>query len=750
MSSQAEALPVSTGHPESWNLRPDTVDRSSICEVSEHQNWMAKEASDDQDDIGSCPSGSVPSQASANSKNSEVKLEQACLHELDNQRRLSGSNDDGSAVEVSAKKKRHASVSNPGNHKQVGRKRRKTTDRSASHPKFLMGGSITDPLNLNSLCNEEVSRCLNAATPISSPLPLINKDPNPVLVPIDLSDPLKLNTVCGEVDDVASLTRTLTPKLASKKRKKRMDKITESHSADEATIIKSKPSNLNLEGAKRLQHHGSTSKIVDKIVSPVIPESQIYRKRKKQEPTAKISRALLIERTDSKPKEVSPDKKTPPPKRDRTPEKRRYKRQTSKELPKFKEQNKKFQYGNYHRYYGYRNPDQEDDSRIPFLKRKWFEGKTCLDIGCNSGHLTLYLARNFAPQRITGIDIDATLIGIARKNIRHCLEMDKNPGHQKFPVSMEKTYGPINSTEQPAERRKTTAKFPGNMLFRCANFVPENDDIMEMQKPEYDTVLCLSVTKWVHLNWGDAGLKRMFRRIFLCLRPGGRLILESQAWPSYTKKKKLTETIYRNFKQIQLKPDKFKDYLLSSHVGFSSCETIGTPLNKSKGFRRPILMFTKLTTSRDGIAKPEVPPSPGCSSTTSKMEQLVVPTLHDTPSTGDRTPLAVPHKIGSRPLESSCAKGECAAGSTCQGTSMDPQPDDGKQASRDDKGNSVEVEQSDHLPKRQALSQATTETEEKKLDTKRSFHVDELVEDGKKSGSETPPAKKVKAEVTTD
>ena len=32
------------------------------------------------------------------------------------------------------------------------------------------------------------------------------------------------------------------------------------------------------------------------------------------------------------------------------------------------EQNGKFQHGNYNQYYGYRNPGQQEDIRIPFLK----------------------------------------------------------------------------------------------------------------------------------------------------------------------------------------------------------------------------------------------------------------------------------------------------------------------------------------------------------------------------------------------
>lgn len=68
----------------------------------------------------------------------------------------------------------------------------------------------------------------------------------------------------------------------------------------------------------------------------------------------------------------------------------------------------------------------------------------------------------------------------------------------------------------------------------------DRDELVEAQTPEYDVVLCLSLTKWVHLNWGDEGLKRMFRRIYRHLHPGGILVLEPQPWSSYSKRKTLT------------------------------------------------------------------------------------------------------------------------------------------------------------------------------------------------------------------
>lgn len=111
-------------------------------------------------------------------------------------------------------------------------------------------------------------------------------------------------------------------------------------------------------------------------------------------------------------------------------------------------------------------------------------------------------------------------------NSKHNLHKESSPMHQHI-----------------RKERQISSKlhiFPENVYFRTVNYAVSDESQMNCDRQQYDLILCLSVTKWIHLNCGDSGLKMTFRRMFNQLRPGGKLILEAQNWASYKNRKKIT------------------------------------------------------------------------------------------------------------------------------------------------------------------------------------------------------------------
>lgn len=314
-----------------------------------------------------------------------------------------------------------------------------------------------------------------------------------------------------------------------------------------------------------------------------------------------------------------------------------------------KNKNAKYQYGNYDRYYGYRHLNEFMDVRLKVFKKnpQLFKDKDVLDIGCNVGLLTIAAGKSLHPKSIIGLDIDKNLIARARKNLslyvrvpndnksgandsnvatkdecndsntskkrrnskrysRRNSRYEKNKHRESetktqfFPMSLPMCLGRIpNLTKIEVEGESSctdeilSPQFPDNVFFRTANYVPKDESQLANETQQYDLILCLSVTKWIHLNFGDAGLKMAFKRMFNQLRPGGKLILEAQNWASYKKKKKVSETVKENYHMIRFFPKKFNEYLLSSEVGFSHSYPLGIPRHLNKGFSRPIQLFVK-------------------------------------------------------------------------------------------------------------------------------------------------------------
>lgn len=273
----------------------------------------------------------------------------------------------------------------------------------------------------------------------------------------------------------------------------------------------------------------------------------------------------------------------------------------------------------------------EQDERISHFKEEWLKGKIVLDIGCNRGHITYALARQFNPRSMVGIDIDPKLIMMANRDIHMHLneslieprremklklmqladqpkqiDTDKHvdrdqeisSGSQtdkiicdklsetRFPISNYIDNGPIACDNEDD-------KFPNNLIFVEHNYVPSSDELAARQKEHFDTIICLSVTKWIHLNYRDEGLKRFFKRAYNHLKPGGLFILEAQPFDNYSRRKRTSDRLKANFYSIQLKPEEFDNYLLSDEIGFKEIIYESKINHQCKGFKRPLKVFMK-------------------------------------------------------------------------------------------------------------------------------------------------------------
>ncbi|CAM0911786.1 unnamed protein product [Alopecurus aequalis] len=254
-----------------------------------------------------------------------------------------------------------------------------------------------------------------------------------------------------------------------------------------------------------------------------------------------------------------------------------------------------FIYGNYKNYYGYRiDRNVGEDPRLQIFRKEWFAGKDCLDIGCNQGLVTIGLAMKFECRSILGVDIDSGLIETANWNLRRIVRTGK------VATTVAKVHNSSDSTTQSCPEEVVPEMSNGNIskhkqhdLFEIISFKAENFVESTHKYRQYDTIMCLSVTKWIHLNWGDDGIITLFVKIWNLLRPGGIFIMEPQPWTSYRKNRLVSEVAKENFNDICIYPEKFREILLDK-VGFRSVEVITDRLaGSAAGFDRPIEVYHK-------------------------------------------------------------------------------------------------------------------------------------------------------------
>ncbi|KAK2899304.1 7SK snRNA methylphosphate capping enzyme-like [Channa argus] len=581
--------------------------------------------------------------------------------------------------------------------KGLAKRRRRANSDSQSEPvlpsHFLLGGNIFDPLNLNSLLDEDVNRVTNQETPKCSPLPSRGRDPVEILVPRDITDPLNLKG--GSEDGQGGAGVLLSPVKSRRRHRNRHHGGGGGKGEGEKDVIPAPlfPSTAGLPAVPLLTREGSippsplpcelNTAITcrdDVAPPPILPRRHTHpppghsskasnlgegRHRRRRRTTSTRSAdgnatAVTMGTTAQSTKFQTPlvgGAKTgrcggPQPGATQPPEKKKDKH--------------RYQYGNHSHYYGFHGfygnkwegrVGEDEDPRLRLLEADWFRDKAVLDVGCGTGHMTLSIARRFNPTHILGVELDKRLVQAAIQNIRHFLshdlvveerrgkvlpspkmqggdskeeeeknekeegkEMrekeevvmeehkqievmereDNNPDVMEefqqalsllsFPLSFRLSRGPISAPPLLLPPSSSSSRFPNNITFIQGDYVSERE--VWPGQGQYDVIMCLGVTKWVQLQSGDAGVVRLFKRAYQSLSPGGLFILEPQPWSRYSHSKRASETTYRNYRSLKLRPEQFTSYLTDS-IGFTSYRLL-----THTGNQRPIYLFHKGSAQR--------------------------------------------------------------------------------------------------------------------------------------------------------
>ncbi|KAM4588442.1 pre-miRNA 5'-monophosphate methyltransferase [Odontesthes bonariensis] len=226
-------------------------------------------------------------------------------------------------------------------------------------------------------------------------------------------------------------------------------------------------------------------------------------------------------------------------------------------------------YGNFRNYYTF-NPPENRLSLIPAsllqdLGYSRDEDTLVLDVGCNSGELSVAFYKHLLPEpeeeshgskvHLLGFDLDESLIERAQQS---------NPQ----PGSI--TFIPLDITED-TERLQ--------------------DYLVQHGSSHFHLCLCLAVTMWVHLNHGDSGLLQLLSRLASVSQ---HLLLEAQPWKCYRsaarRLRKLGRSDFDHFKTLKIRGDP-ADHArkhLESNCGMELIQSFG-----STAWDRQLLLFRR-------------------------------------------------------------------------------------------------------------------------------------------------------------
>ncbi|KAL6755087.1 Bicoid-interacting protein 3-domain-containing protein [Haematococcus lacustris] len=314
----------------------------------------------------------------------------------------------------------------------------------------------------------------------------------------------------------------------------------------------------------------------------------------------------------------------------------------------------------------------QEDPRLACMREEWFAGRHLLDIGCNEGLITLALATRFGCASATGVDIDRQLVGKAARNLAALrTRVTEAMSAQPVPSSPDTSSGQQDKGSTSAAATATAATTPtqcprpagprqwrqlrraaavlAHTQFVTADWVNQgqpapapapapapwsgSDPALTSSSPAplsqaeagggstggdgscvggtpggFGVIVCLSVTKWVHLNWGDDGITRLFARCWTELQPGGFLVLEPQPWRSYkaavAKQRGGPEAGSWDLAALHLRPEGFVTLL--QQMGFELVVDLNDG-STALGFDRPLFVVRKPDASSGLTAEAETP-----------------------------------------------------------------------------------------------------------------------------------------------
>lgn len=194
-------------------------------------------------------------------------------------------------------------------------------------------------------------------------------------------------------------------------------------------------------------------------------------------------------------------------------------------------------YGNYHKYYDFHSTGSRssilcNNLNLSIFNTLWkLQSQPSififLDIGCNEGDLSMevYLQiKKELPSNVTcillGIDLDSTLIQLAKEKY---IKQSINSNDDSNSINTHKNI----SFETLNFMNKSTADI----------FFKEYFDMINKQYNaninSFNVISLFSITMWIHLNYGDEGIRDCLLRSSALVHTSGSLIIEPQPWKCY-------------------------------------------------------------------------------------------------------------------------------------------------------------------------------------------------------------------------